>query len=207
MAVLDIHSDYILIDVCNRLSYPVLLINSEHMPIWANKKFLKLHHMTLEKLQEVQERQWIHDKLTNMLNNDQYALETAEEKRYFQAVSSRIKLQDKKILMICFFDISKQKKLQTELYAEKEMFKQISERVPEGIVLFAENILYSNPAFEKLVGYSGTDLQSKNVEELVDVSQRKIFTENIQKLQSLCWTKIEPGICSRNQGISTSIVE
>ena len=64
----------------------------------------------------------------------------------------------------------------------EDIFKQVSEYLPEGILLCESSILYSNPSFEKLSGYSGKDLLLKKFADLLNESDAEVFYTNIDKL-------------------------
>ncbi len=64
-----------------------------------------------------------------------------------------------------YFFISKHKQAIKEISQKQKIFESLSESLPEVIVLHDEKIIYTNQAFEKLIGYS-QELKNKSFIEL-----------------------------------------
>ncbi|MGB5965900.1 MAG: sensor domain-containing diguanylate cyclase [Sulfurimonadaceae bacterium] len=62
------------------------------------------------------------------------------------------------------------------------MFEKLSEYLPEGIVLFHDTIVYSNPALEKMLGYNSSELLGKRFLEFIVPSQQQPMQESLQRL-------------------------
>ena len=138
----------------NNLNYPIAVLDEQSHFIWANQKFLTLHGIKRKSLDN-NLIQSIEIALNEGLKNEEYLYETVSKKLYFEPLKSKFKSEGDIHFIITLFDISKRQELQSKLYAKQEMFEQFSEQLPEGIILFRKKIIYSNPAFEKLIGYSG----------------------------------------------------
>jgi diguanylate cyclase (GGDEF)-like protein/PAS domain S-box-containing protein len=164
----------------NQLNYPVLLVDAKHKPQFANKKFLTLHKFSLKALRELQNSPIDKD----AIDKKEYVLTQKSKNFYFKVELSDVSTKDKTLYLISLFDISKSKKLFDDIVLKKKIFVQLSEYLPEGIVLFEQSIIYSNKMFEKLIGYSSKELQSKKFEELVDASDLENFNENLYKMES-----------------------
>jgi len=164
----------------NQLNYPVLLVDAKHKPQFANKKFLTLHKLSLKALRELQNSPIDKD----AVDKKEYVLTQKSKIFYFKVELSNVSTDVKILYLISLFDISKSKKLYDDMFLKKKMFEQLSEYLPEGIVLFEDSIIYSNQMFEKLIGYSSKELQSKRFEDLVDASDLENFNENLYKMES-----------------------
>ena len=161
----------------NLLSYPVLIIDSNYIPQLGNKKFLSLHEITAKTI----------DQLKDIVINDrvmqeEYVLERKNKKMIFKVASSEIVFKSEKYYLISLFNFSKENKACEELLFTKRMFENISESLPESILLYEDNVTYSNPSFEKLSGYSGKELSSKKFVDLLADSDKEAFLSNIEKL-------------------------
>lgn len=165
-----------------RLNYPLLIVEGDNIPVWANNRFLKLHRMSREALESPEGVQTVHAALTNAFNSGEYVVDRGEGQRHFDMVISQVAVDERKLSLISFFNISKRKQLQSALLEKQKMFEQLSENLPEGIVLFDGNIRYSNPAFERFSGYSGSELLAKRFEDLIDTSGLELFETNRKKL-------------------------
>lgn len=168
-------------EIFKRLTYPVIILDEDLMPLWANNKFLSFHQIKKTDLSNNQELQ---NKIIHSLTNNLYELVKSNKHFYFEPKSSNIEIKGEKISVISFFDITKLKKQEVKLLAKHSIFEPISELSPEGIILSAERINYTNPTFEKLIGYSGKVLQQKKLEDIIDLSDQALYKENIKKLHT-----------------------
>ncbi|MBU1641962.1 PAS domain S-box protein, partial [bacterium] len=171
-----------LLEVLETLNYPTIIVDADNTPLWANRKFLRLQGISREKLEKSELRHKIREVLADGLRSGELNFEKKGKSHYFQPIRSPLKTEDKKLAVITLFDISKRKQFQAELLARQEMFEKLSEYLPEGIVLCHETIVYSNPAFEKLIGYSGSELRSKTLEELISPSQQPAMKKEFRQL-------------------------
>jgi len=177
-------------DIFDNLNYPVIIID-DYLPIWANQTFLTLQGISEKSFEDIEIRQMIQIKLSDAIKNEQYIFVRNFKKLYFQPVLSKIDFEEKEYNLISFFNIAKRKKLQDELLDTQEIFDRLSEYIPEGIVLIKDKIYYSNPAFEKLCGFSGTNLLSKNLYNLIEPTERETYSENMKDLLSIQKTYTE----------------
>ena len=143
-----------------------------------------MHSEGEEALQSSEFGRELAEKIGSALKFGEFVFGEGEDVYYFQPIRSRVNADGRKIDMISFFDISKRKHLQAESLAKQEMFQRLSEHLPEGIVMFGEQILYCNPAFEKLVGYSGSELLEVDFSELIKGEDRAWFEGNLQMLRA-----------------------
>ncbi|QOY55639.1 diguanylate cyclase [Candidatus Sulfurimonas marisnigri] len=151
----------------DRLAYPVLILNESNEFIWSNNKFNILHKSALINKNNILIRDIVISSILPVLDRGEYEVQNIKKKHYFSIIESSIDLNGKTCKFLSFFDISKRKELTRELSEKGKMFESLSEYLPEGIVLYNEKIIYSNPAFEKLSGYRGRELMSKNFIELL----------------------------------------
>ena len=169
----------------NQLNFPVLLLDKDNHPQWANGKFLSIHDLSLDSLKDFDST-----KITNAMKKRLYILDRKGCQYSFFLEKSSI-CTDNKVFLISFFDITRLTQLSSVVLDKKKMFEQLSERLPEGIVLFGRTILYSNPTFEKLIGYSGKDLSTRSLESLMESSETDIFNDNIQRLHTHRRSQVE----------------
>ena len=165
-------------DFINLLSYPVLIIDSNYVPQLANKKFLSLHEISTKKISKLKDIV-VNDKIIKEL---EYILERKDKKIIFKVISSEIVFKGEKFYIISLFDFSRKNKAYDELFFIKKMFENVSENLPEGILLYEDYITYSNPTFEKLSGYSGKELLLKKFVDLLEEFDKESFYINIEKL-------------------------
>ena len=171
-----------LLEVLETLNYSTIIVDSDNTPLWANQKFLKLLGISINRLEKTELRHKVREVLTDGLESGELNFEKKGKQHYFQPIRSALKTEEKKLAVITLFDISKRKHFQAELLARQEMFEKLSEYLPEGIVLCHDTIVYSNPAFEKLIGYSGSELLSKTLGELISPSQQPAMQKEFQQL-------------------------
>jgi len=167
------------LDIFNILSYQAVIIDHENNPIWANKKFLSVHNIKKNKLEELEVKLVIKAMILEGLKNNECKLEIKNVTHYFQPILSSI---DDKFSLVSFFDVSKNIQLQNKIKEKQEMFERLSEYLPEGIVLFQDNIVYSNPVFEKLIGYSGKELGKTQFYNLIKQTEQEQYKESMQRL-------------------------
>ena len=183
-------------DALNGISYPVLIIDGENMPVWANRKFLSLHRMSRA---ELGRDRLVLDRIMLAFALDRYSVDNLSGMRYFQLVRSMILLHGQKYILISFIELSKARRQQSELQVKQVMFEQLSERLPEGIVLAEETIHYSNPVFEKIVGYSGAALKSRRLGDLMDAEGQLLYQQSIKKLLLKRRSKVESVLILKNR--------
>jgi diguanylate cyclase (GGDEF)-like protein/PAS domain S-box-containing protein len=165
------------------LNYPIILVDLDNWPLWANRKFLSLQSISKKDLEVTEISFMIKEMLTAALRDGQLTV----EKKRFQATRSPLKIAGKKVAIISLFDISQY----VQLLAKQEMFENLSEYLPEGIILFQDTILYSNPALEKMLGYTGSELLGRRFLEFLEPSQQKPMDENLQQLMLQNKSKVE----------------
>jgi diguanylate cyclase (GGDEF)-like protein/PAS domain S-box-containing protein len=171
-----------LLEVLETLNYPTIVVDSDNTPLWANRKFLRMQGISIDRLEKTELRHKIREVLTDGLSSGELNFEKKGRQHYFQPIRSSLKTEEKNLAVITLFDISKRKQFQAELLARQEMFEKLSEYLPEGIVLCHDTIVYSNPAFENLIGYSGSELRCKTLEELISPPQQPAMHKEFQQL-------------------------
>lgn len=171
----------------NQLNYPVLLVDENNVPQFGNKKLLRLYSLTSKNTDSLQSIKIDND----TLKKKEYTLVNGDKKSTFSLNISKYSFENQNFFLISFFDISKSKKIQEEIALKKKMFEQLSEKLPEGIILFSENIIYTNPIFEKTLGFNGKELSRKKFEDLIDDSDKDLFLTSINKLNTFHKSNIE----------------
>lgn len=168
------------IDLFSSIGYPVLILDSKSFPIWANQKFLSLHEITLADLPDGISQL----SLQTLVTSHDYSLHTQDASYNFLLIKSKIVFKSEKATLISFFDITKRVTLNNKLIEKQKMFESLSENLPEGIILYDQKILYSNPMIEKLLGFNGTELRSKTFDQLIQSEDLESYLLNIDKLNT-----------------------
>ena len=160
------------------LKYPVIIIDSSHI-VWMNDAFLKLHQIKKSSNLDMYD---LEKEIFSIIHDSSIDRSYFRDSRYFKVIKSPLTLDEKSLYVISFFDISKRKALEKKLSAEQEMFKKLSEDLPDGIAVYKDEFIYSNPSFEKLVGYSGKELLSLSLENIIVDEQKKDFHQHLEDL-------------------------
>lgn len=176
MEILQISNFY---EMFNTLSYPVVLVDEKNSILWINKKAKTLTNETQLK-EEIAILEKNLNKKIIYINNTFYEINT-----------SAIILKDKKYKSLSLFNISKRKNLEEKLIKSKKMFKLLSEQLPEAVLVSDEKIIYTNPAFEKMLAYSSKYLEDKTFYDLLDEKNKKLLKENLELLISSKKSQIE----------------
>jgi diguanylate cyclase (GGDEF)-like protein/PAS domain S-box-containing protein len=167
------------------LNYPVIIINKESFPIYKNKKFKSF---------EKKEDFLIKQEILGSLKYDEYVIESDMKSIHFKLSKSPIQIEHDECIIVSFFDISVIKKLVKDLSAKQNLFNQLTEQLPESIILFDERIIYINKTFEKLIGYTEKEILDKTFIDLLDLSDQEIFFTVLEKLSSSRKTQIETSL-------------
>ena len=176
MEILQISNFY---EMFNTLSYPVVLVDEKNSILWINKKAKTLINETQLK-EEINILEKNLNKKIIHINNT-----------FYEINSSAIILKDKKYKSLSLFNISKRKNLEEKLIKSKKMFKLLSEQLPEAVLVSDEKIIYTNPAFEKMLAYSSKYLEDKTFYDLLDEKNKKLLKENLELLISSKKSQIE----------------
>jgi len=167
------------------LNYPVIVINKENFPIYKNKKF---------KTYEKKEDFLIKQEIQSSQKHDEYVIESDMNSIHFKLSKSPIQIEHDEYIIVSFFDISVRKKLTKDLSAKQNLFNQLTEQLPQSIILFDERIIYINKTFEKLIGYTEKEILDKTFIDLLDLSDQEIFLTVLEKLSSSRKTQIETSL-------------
>lgn len=173
---LSLKAEYL--NFINLLNYPVLIVDNKHTSLFANKKFMNLHEINTKTTTQLKDIV-IDD---SMMQEESYVLEKKNKKMIFKLLASPLVFESEMFYLISFFDISIEQKEYEEVFFKKRMFEKLSEHLPEGIIVYEDNISYSNPTFEKLSGYNSKELLSKKFIDLLEDSSKELFNANVQKL-------------------------
>jgi PAS domain S-box-containing protein len=112
-----------LLEVLETLNYPTIVVDSDNTPLWANRKFLRMQGISMDRLEKSELRHKIREVLTDGLRNGELNFEKKGRQHYFQPIRSALKTEEKNLAVITLFDISKRKQFQAELLARQEMFE------------------------------------------------------------------------------------
>jgi len=163
----------------NNLSYPIVILDDRSNIVWINKKAKSLiSDIKIKELFKQIENKY--DKKIVILNNI-----------FYEINESNIKVQNLSLSILSFFNISKRKKLEEKLINSEKMFKSLSVQLPEAVLVCNEKIVYSNPAFEKMLGFSNKYFTSKSFYDLLDEENRILLKESLEYLISSKKSQIE----------------
>lgn len=157
-------------DSLNRLSYPLCIIDNQKNIVWVNKKF--------EKSISIKE---IKDNLNEFKANISEKIILNNE-IFYELQASTITINKENYKLVSFFNISKRKKLEKKLLTRQKMFESLTEELPEPILVCNEKIIYTNPAFEKLIGLSSRYLLGKSIFDLLDKKNKEILQDSLNSL-------------------------
>ncbi len=160
------------------LSYPVAVIDNKQTILWANQKFLDLHELK-HLPEDAKEKKSLEEQFFSHCKKDEYTLKIETSQHYFQVVTS-ILAPSEQLSLLSLFDISRRKALQSKLDDKDVMFRNFSEELPDGVILFRSHIIYSNPAFEKFVKYTGMELKKMELFDLIHSSAKEEFIQSLQ---------------------------
>ncbi|PSR05983.1 MAG: hypothetical protein BRD49_02840 [Bacteroidetes bacterium SW_10_40_5] len=89
--------------------------------------------------------------------------------RYVEARGSVIEFEGKKSIMGTLLDITERKKREETLKINENLFRQLFQNAPIGIVMLDTNnkVLEVNQSFEQYFGFTETELLDKNIDEVI----------------------------------------
>lgn len=154
------------IEILDYLDYPILLSDEKLKISWANKKFKRLDQ--LNEFENI---------LTFEILNSGKIIKLKDV--FYEMKVTSIK---NKGTLISLFNINKRKILEERLIIKQDIFESLSENLPLGIVLFDDTITYTNPIFEKMIGYKGKDLSGKVFADFLNDESKSIFDSQLEQL-------------------------
>jgi two-component system cell cycle response regulator len=154
-------------------SYPMIVANEKNYPILLNSIFKRLDKSDYDSIQL---------NLNNALKTKEYIINRNNKNIFYTLNFSKIIIKNNNYKIISFNDITVRKGLMENLKEKQNLFNSLTEQLPEGIVLFKNNIIYTNDTFENLVGDSSRNLQQKRFIELFGEAEQSIFKDNLKKL-------------------------
>jgi len=169
----------------NLLNYPVVVIDANNFPIYINKKF---------KIIEQIEKSQIQEKLIYSLTHNEYHIVLNEKQLYFNTNRSHIEIDNIDFTLISLFDISVRKKMLKDISAKQDLFNQLTEQLPQSVILFDERIIYINKTFEKLTGYTEKSLLKFSFINLLHLQDQELFKDVLEKLSLGRKTQIETSL-------------
>ena len=104
------------------------------------------------------------------------------EKSYYLFNKSNIKYETEEYVIMSFFDITKRKRLEKDLEFEQNMFETLCNELPESIVLFSDEIIYSNLILRKKFKYTKATLANKSFSELISNDDKELFYTYIENI-------------------------
>ena len=144
-----------LYDGFNNLSYPLIVIDEKNEILWINKKaksFIDLNELK---------------KQVNLSSTNLKKKIVQLNDVFYEINLSSFTYESNKYKSLSLFNISRRKKLEEKLRNSDKMFKLLSEQLPEAILVCEKKIIYTNPAFEKMLGYSNKYLSNKSFSTFV----------------------------------------
>jgi len=169
----------------NVLGYPVIIVNNDDFPVYKNDKF-----NSLEKIKDNE----IQDKIISSQIHNEYMSTVNKKQLYFTLNKSSISIDNSEFTIVSFFNISIRKELVKKIESKENLFNQLTEQLPQSIVLFSDKIIYVNKTFEKLLGLSEKLLINKSFMELLDFQDQDIFKDVLEKLSLSKKTQIETSL-------------
>lgn len=156
-------------------SYPMFLFNSDNMSLVdVNKAATGFYGFTRSEMLEKPIYETIAPNLKNqkgkriLYNNISHA--EKKEKQFFRGIKHRLKSGEfrdiqssltvlrtpdgRPLILATVIDITNEVAAEAELKDSEEQYKSIAETIPEGIYIFREKIIYSNPAATDILGYT-----------------------------------------------------
>jgi len=165
--------------------YPVIVVDKKSSLILANKVFKRI-----EKSDEI----LLKDKILNILTSKEYIISNKKGKSFFSLKFSNFTISEEEYTIISFFDITAKKKLLSSIIEKQNLFNSLTEQLPEGIVLFNENIIYTNNTFVQLLGYTQKELHQKVFLDIFESSEVELLKEILEQLSQSRKTKIETSL-------------
>jgi PAS domain S-box-containing protein len=83
-----------------------------------------------------------------------------------------LKFKDQVQLFLIVYDITNKIELQKKITESEELFRNLAENVPVGILLFHDKSVYLNPTACEITGFSQEELEKSSLWELVSVEQQ-----------------------------------
>lgn len=115
-----------------------------------------------------------------------------------ELTSKRIDYEDRPAILATVVDITKRWEAETALRASEEKFRFLVEKMNDGLGICdaEQRIVYVNPRFCEIVGYSEAELLGRPLAELLDDENRQILKEQFGRRQAgieqpyqLVWTR------------------
>ena len=128
---------------------------------------------------------------------------------YIEVISAPL-LKDGEVVAIHGFarDITQRKKMEEKLREEEEKYRMLVEMAQEGICIDDENenIIFTNEAFARSLGYQREELTGKNIFEIVYEEDKEKLREESRKRKRGKASRYELRFVARDGSIKTFIV-
>ena len=122
--------------------------------------------------------------------------------------TSLIRIGENKYVVAIVRDITQRKEMERALKESEEKYRMLVEMSQEGICIDDENenILFTNEAFAKALGYKREELIGKSIFDIIDEKSKKIIEKEIEKRKRGIASKYEIDFISKDGKRKTMIV-
>ena len=122
--------------------------------------------------------------------------------------TSLIRIGENKYVVAIVRDITQRKEMERALKESEEKYRMLVEMSQEGICIDDENenIVFTNEAFAKALGYKREELIGKSIFDIIDEKSKKIIEKEIEKRKRGIASKYEIDFISKDGKRKTMIV-
>jgi PAS domain S-box-containing protein len=184
---------------------PLLVLDADLKIISANRNFYKTFKVMPDEtigsfIYDLGNKQWDIPKLRELLEEvlpEKEAFDDFEVDHHFQDIGHKIMLLNArqiyrkdigtKMILLAIEDITERKQLESLLIDSEQQYRRLFETASDGIVLLEKRegkITQTNPATEKLLGYTENDSIGNKLEDIgvvIDASDFQTTMQNLNK--------------------------
>lgn len=161
----------------------ILLLDTDGKIIQANERAISTYGYKKEELLSMDikhilahdERQFIQNRMNRILNSDEgYLIESAHLKKNgtifpVEVSARRLVFKNEVYIQTIIRDITERKNAEAELRKREEQYKELFDSTTDLIHILSPDgkILYANPAWHKLLGYTKEDIINLTIDKII----------------------------------------
>jgi PAS domain S-box-containing protein len=208
-------------DIVETIREPLLVLNSDLRVLFANQKFYSSFKVTTKKtignlVYDLGNQQWNIPSLRILLEEilpKKNRFNNFQIEHDFPAIGKRIMLlnarrivhplEKQQLILLAIEDVTERILLEKALQESEERFRRAFETAQDGILLNNKKtgqIINSNPAAQKLLGYSQTELQKQRLWKFGFLKNADQFHETVRQLKKLGFVNFNDTFVKTKEG-------